>query len=304
MIESPSIGSIAEATACAALSAFCEIILDRRSQQAAQIAEVDKARGEAPDMTSIRSMLESEFELPTSADCLPLSISSFAELLAASPGLKPPSNRWPFYADPEPKPSQIPIWMVKPFKEYRCVGPQWLHWVTVGAPVFETCMLPSFSITIGLVSFDGQQTRCMERNPDNLERFLRKENRPLDEAPAEELASLISTALGNDSQSCHEVVTVEKLEAIEARSMASESATPYRLDRVELQRIAEKVVPPSMVRTDIGGWRLQFTTLFGWMHQTNTLILWTANVWPNFEMVCDQQILTERIFAEMPNIMY
>lgn len=78
----------------------------------------------------------------------------------------------------------------------------------------------------------------------------------------------------------------------------------YEVDAREWERVGTRVIAP-VVSGDAGsGWRLEFCSVVGWMHQKRTLVRHLVRFSPDFRIYPRKRVLSRRIFARVPDLMY
>jgi hypothetical protein len=168
--------------------------------------------------------------------------------------------------------------------------------------LLQNAVLPGRG-SFGLFSYDGQCIRSLDQeDPSGFEETLRAEGRPLNEAEPEALGSLFCQVLLNRGAYSHDV-----LRDAEQLLNYGWEGTPfvYDVNRRELDRVTGQIRAPG-IRGDPGrGWRLEFTTIFGWAHEKQNLGVETFGVEPSFRITRRERgVLSKRIFAETPDLIY
>jgi len=102
--------------------------------------------------------------------------------------------------------------------------------------------------------------------------------------------------------------------AIWDKMISAESAEQYKADLIALGNgetiidenptLPYEITPPSLNQAENGDWILEFITLSGWMHETNTLTLQRITISSEFEITLEQELITDTVYAQMPEIMY
>lgn len=148
--------------------------------------------------------------------------------------------------------------------------------------------------SVGLFSFDGSRLRPLQRRLENLKALVASERPDLDAADPAAWAGLFAQCLGRSGTASCSLTTVEELEDLEATG-------DYVIDRRELARIAPLSRPT--LEADDHGWTLRFTTAFGEAGLKQALHEWEVVVSREFQIEVRRDVLTERIFREMPIVM-
>lgn len=147
----------------------------------------------------------------------------------------------------------------------------------------------------GLFSFDGSRLLALNRSKHHLEDLLRSEQRPLEAADPQEIASFFAEAAGRDGRCDHLIITRETLEA--------RGANPeFDLDPGELNRVGPQLRAPA-IATRAEGWMLEFSTLFGWSDEKQKVFGWQVEVSRRFDLDIQMRSLSERIFRVTPIVM-
>jgi hypothetical protein len=156
--------------------------------------------------------------------------------------------------------------------------------------------------TLGYFAYDGRTLRLLSPSLNSVGQALRREGVPLDALRSGPLARFIcAVALHHRDATGHDLVT----SADELARWGGE-LVPYRLNDREYSRVAASIVPPSVVRNDgDSGWRITFTTLFGWMHQKQELGVETLDASNEFELTRrPRRVLSKHVFKQTPAVIY
>ena len=78
----------------------------------------------------------------------------------------------------------------------------------------------------------------------------------------------------------------------------------YEVDPAEWQAVSTDIVPFRFTGDAERGWELEFTSLFGWMHECNQLVRHRHVIAPDFEVTLNSTLLSKRIFRRVPSIIY
>jgi len=102
--------------------------------------------------------------------------------------------------------------------------------------------------------------------------------------------------------------------AVWDKMISAESAEQYKTDLIAFSNGATiidenpvlpyEITPPSLNQAENGDWILEFISLIGWMHETNTLTLQRITFSSEFEITLEQELITDTVYAKMPEIMY
>lgn len=143
--------------------------------------------------------------------------------------------------------------------------------------------------------------RYLQRRPAHLSAVLAYEARPLTSDHAEMLASLLAEALGRRGNYSHHVLrTPEHL-----LDYGNESGRrSYEVDPDELRRVRPALIAPTVRDAADGGWTLAYCTLYGWMHDVNTLFRHEHRITADYRITSEHRTLSRRIFRNMPTVMY
>lgn len=172
----------------------------------------------------------------------------------------------------------------------------------------ETGLLPLVSLphgSWGIFSTNGLDLSLLRPGDGSLSELLRRERRPLEEASPAELAQLVCDAL-LARKPAHRHVLVESPAQL-ADPHFVELGTPgtYVVDERQLQRVTGDVRAPSLEADGAGGFRLRFTTAWGWMHDVRELGSEEVTISNDFELhVADRKVLAKRIFRKVPDLRY
>lgn len=157
--------------------------------------------------------------------------------------------------------------------------------------------------SFGLFSHDGERLRYLSASdPGGLEETLRAEARPLGEADPGALGSLFCEALLDRHARSHHLIRNER----QLLGYGHEG-TPfvYRVDRREIDRVAGRIRAPAITGGAAGGWRLEFTTVYGRLHEKQDLGAERFDIDGHFRINRkERQVLSRRIFARTPDVLY
>ena len=172
-----------------------------------------------------------------------------------------------------------------------------IFWVWVRGWFLEASMLPDLSSS-GMFAFDGMSLFYLNHtDPEDLQRVLAVEGRPLDQADAYLLASIFAEAILRRDNHDHVVLpSPDMLIQYEKRG--------YRLDQREFIRCVDQIKSPSVASDSQGGWLMSFLTLHGWMHKKETLARQEVRISANFSIRHQEAILSRKIFSRVPRLRY
>jgi hypothetical protein len=172
-----------------------------------------------------------------------------------------------------------------------------IFWVWVRGWFLEASWLPSLSSS-GMFAFDGMSLSYLNHtDPENLQRVLAVEGRPLDQADAYLLASIFAEAILLRDNHDHVVLrSPDMLIHYEKRG--------YQLDQREFIRCVDQIKSPSVASDSQGGWLMSFLTLHGWMHKKETLARQEVRISANFSIRHQEAILSRKIFSRVPRLRY
>ena len=157
-------------------------------------------------------------------------------------------------------------------------------------------MLPSLSSS-GMFAFDGMSLSYLNHtDPEDLQRVLADEGRPLDQADAYLLASIFAEAILRRDNHDHVV--------LRSPDMLIQYDKRYQLDQREFIRCVDQIKSPSVASDSQGGWLMSFLTLHGWMHEKETLARQGVQISANFSIRHQEAILSRKIFSRVPHIKY
>jgi len=161
----------------------------------------------------------------------------------------------------------------------------------------EASMLPSLSSS-GMFAFDGMSLSYLNHtDPEDLQRVLALEGRPLDQADAYLLASIFAEAILRRDNHDHVVLrSPDMLVQYEKRG--------YQLDQREFIRCGDQIKSPSVASDSQGGWLMSFLTLHGWMHKKETLARQEVRISAKFSIRHLEAILSGKIFSRLPRLRY
>jgi hypothetical protein len=167
------------------------------------------------------------------------------------------------------------------------------------------------------VGLDG--FHYLNRRREEVEALFRQEPEALIDTAPEHLAAFLADVLGRRLNESHEVL--RSAEHLMRYDLLGSFSGPYEIDSREWQRVRSRFVIPTR-REEPWGFRLEFCSVYGWMHykrrltrQTYDLALSTPSpaahryreLPPTVQTVHihhSEQVLSERIFAKLPMVTY
>lgn len=211
-----------------------------------------------------------------------------------------PRSRWLRWLG-EPTPFRYEISGVEPmdfdfFVEHRVFS------VSGERELLPFSALPSGSW--GLFSIGPEGIERLGPRDGSLTRLLRAEGRPLHEGDSLGLVRLICRLELSENVSDHTIVRGE--DHLRHFGPASEPWLGYEVDEAQLRRARARLRPLSIEPlADEGGWSVQFTSVYGWMHEKEELGLESLLVSPDYVITRQERIvISQRIFSKTPSFMY
>ena len=172
--------------------------------------------------------------------------------------------------------------------------------MTVRDAFLEGAWLP-LGLTYGLFALGAGGLCYLQHERDNLERLLRDEGRSLDRFAPAALAALLAEALGRSKNASHDVLA----SPLHLREYGVGCfGGDYRLNPREWDRAAPQLTAPRLCGDAEAGWQLEFCSVFGWMHDKQTLFRHRYRFSPDYRIESSQQILSRKIFARVPLVRY
>jgi hypothetical protein len=179
--------------------------------------------------------------------------------------------------------------------------------------IFETCcefrrleyfMLPS-GISCGLFVTDGKKIQYLFGDRRKvLADIFKTESIQLQKmdsmAVAEFLSEVLLTNRNASASILHSKDDIFKMTDAKYKKVGLD----YVLNESERYKYEDQIAPPRVTGNSKAGWSIEFYTLFGWMHETQTVSHHTVNVSPNYEITDDKEVLSDRVFSKLPNILY
>jgi len=248
-----------------------------------------------PSKDAYRWLIE-EVEALTLDDCLSISKRAFEH--AVTERIKVSDNHKSACAGSE----SVLISSVEPFPSGGFFSRHRLLRVFSPGDALETATLPNGG-SFGFFAFDGKTLRCLNRNARELEKVFRIEGRSIRDGDPDALAKVIGESLGRRGNAGHHLIRLDDLEQMETGGWLHYGGR-YCVDTAEFDRIKDRMHTAKIENSEAEGWVVRFSTLSGWMHNLQRVIVWRLRFWPNFEFTCEQDVLTERFFAEVPNFSY
>lgn len=197
------------------------------------------------------------------------------------------------------EPRTFEVNQIVPFEDGEFFRRTCVFTVWVRDHLLEGAILPCGG-TFGLFSLSQKGLRYLNRRQDNVEELLREEGRALNECAPTVLASFVAEALGRECNSSHDVLASPEYLA----KYPSDFAHDYELDAQEWARVQTRIAAPMLTGDGGTGWQLEFCTVFGWMHEKQTLIRHRYGFAPDFRIVHEKEVLSRRIFKRTPQILY
>lgn len=185
---------------------------------------------------------------------------------------------------------------VRPVDDGGFFGRHSIFWVWVRGWFLEASRLPDLS-SCGMFAFDGMSLSYLNHtDPEDLQRVLAAEGRPLDQADAYLLASIFAEAMLRRRNDDHVV--------LRSPDILIQYDRRYQLDQREFIRCVDQIKSPSVASDSQGGWLMSFLTLHGWMHQKETLARQEVRISANFSIRHQETVLSRKIFSRVPRIRY
>jgi hypothetical protein len=154
----------------------------------------------------------------------------------------------------------------------------------------------------GVFATDGLELILLSPGDRSLDGLLRSEARPLDEAPAAEFAQFVADVRLSRGMALRHTVVADS-EALRSFGPAALGGE-YVVNERELLRVKDQMIPPRIERS-AGGWRMTFTTTYGWMHEQQELGIETIGFASDFSVTFGRRrVLSKRIFTRTPAIRY
>jgi hypothetical protein len=171
----------------------------------------------------------------------------------------------------------------------------------------EHGLLPGSSLpggSWGVFAWDGSALHLLAPGDDSFARVLRAEDKPLAAADADELAQLISDVLLGRKPACGHTVVSDRAALANFGDKAFRKGA-YIADLPVLDRIASAIVAPRIDPQADGGWLLQFTTAWGWMHRRGEVGVETIRIGADYALeVLPRRVLAPKIFRKLPELRY
>lgn len=198
-------------------------------------------------------------------------------------------------------PCSYEVSRIEPFPDGGFFRASCVFWVFARDRILDAPVLPSGG-SFGLFALGAGGFRCLSQQRRHFERLLREEGRPLEECDSLVLASLLAKALLRQGSISHDVL--ESADLSEYRGGLGRFGGGYQLDVREWERVRARVIAPAISGDAGTGWRLDFCSVVGWMHQKQTLVRHLFRFRPDFRMSAWKRVLSRRIFERTPSIMY
>jgi hypothetical protein len=154
----------------------------------------------------------------------------------------------------------------------------------------------------GIFAADEKAIQLLEPHADAMSVVLARENRPLDEGNATELAQLFSLLVLTGLDGTHHKIVASAEQIAQFRWGMIDG---YEAAASTLRSVASKVTPPAVTGSASRGWNLTFVTVAGWMHELYELGVENVTISPNFRVHRQpRQILAAKIFRKVPGLTY
>jgi hypothetical protein len=154
----------------------------------------------------------------------------------------------------------------------------------------------------GLSAMAPRDFSYLTRHPEAVEELLRREARPIDQADALMLATLMSETLdrrGNSSgivlQSADDLVRFRQGTHLEQH---------YELDAREWERVRARVEPPVIMLEGPSRWRLEYCSVFGWMDDKDRLSRHRVTIDAEYHIEIGAAVLSKKVFRRTPALRY
>lgn len=199
-------------------------------------------------------------------------------------------------------PRRYDVRRVEPFEDGGFFRTTCVFWVFVKDTFLEGAVLPSGG-TYGLFFLGAGGLRYLNHEREDLERSLREEARPLHECDALVLARLLVETLGREKNQAHAVLESAHHLAHYPGDLGGFGGK-YALDPSEWKKVKDKVSGPTLSGTSATGWELRFHSLFGWMHDKQTLLEHRIRLSTDYRIERQETVLSRRLFENVPQLTY
>jgi hypothetical protein len=174
--------------------------------------------------------------------------------------------------------------------------------VTAPAGLLEGHFLPTGG-SFGLFALSPIGLSYLTRRREAVEALFRQEGRPIDEGNSFALACFFAETLDRNGNASGDILR-------SAEDLASYTGGrdgfggDYVLDPVEWNRVRTSVDAPVIVGDAQSGWRLEYCSVFGWMHAKDALSKHRVGIDPDFRIEAKETVLSSKIFSRMPGVRY
>jgi hypothetical protein len=193
-----------------------------------------------------------------------------------------------------------------PFREHR------LFWAWATGVQLEQTLLPGRA-RLGLFSYGPGGYRYLSRRRRAIEEMLDVEGRSFEDFDPVALAQLFLDALANQGPYTHALLRTPS-QLTSSAPVPGFPSPGYTLHEGEWARLQPLLHGPLCVGDEQRGWQLEFFSLYGWMHEKNTLcrVRYRVRCSPGsyrgrpqgFAISEQLETLSEKIFHTTPALRY
>lgn len=211
----------------------------------------------------------------------------------------------------KPKPSCIARWLgASTSFEYEVCAPQHVEQTffvrhSIFTVLAEYGLLPFTALPTGSWGYfasTGESIILIRPSDDSLPSLLRCEARDLCEGDPRWMGQFLCDI--QFSPNCLNHVVVANADAISTFAQNVPDGG-YVLDEGEFERTRHSIPAPHICKTQAGGWRLTFASLYGWMHDVQELGVEQIEISSDYRISGRGRTkLSRRMFLEVPYIRY
>lgn len=155
--------------------------------------------------------------------------------------------------------------------------------------------------TFGYLAYDGATLWLLSPSTEAVEAVLRHEGRPLDGANAVTLADFICAIAFRPGSDGHTII--ESAEEIEHFSW--DGLDDYQVEPEEFEHCRPEIRAPRLAVEPTHGWRLEFTSVYGWMHEKQELGQEEISISADYHITRKpRRVLSSHIFCRTPMALY
>ncbi len=151
----------------------------------------------------------------------------------------------------------------------------------------------------GTFAFDGKRLLYLNGSVryKSVVQLLREESLDLSTIKADALAQFFKESLLDSKRSTHWIVSSQD-------DIKDRKKDHYKVNNDELKMCSEYLVPPTVSGNSKIGWKVNFTTVSGFLHFKYRVSAMVVTVSPQYEVTVGERLLSTKIFSRVPDLRY